>query len=114
MVRRLLKTRLLNGHDTNCRLGSRSRTSIDGSPKRTYLAAVAPPHPPPITTTRRPGFGSTSPVPDAHPAPPIPTPRATPDILRNSLRVTCITAPPGMYRTAPRRTEHDSARADRR
>ena len=33
---------------------------MDGSASRTYLAAVAPPQPPPMTTTRRPGFWARS------------------------------------------------------
>ncbi len=77
-VRTPLSTRLLNGHEMNCLLGSSMMTSIDGSPSRTYFAAVAPPHPPPITTTRLPVFGAKSPCsavaqpPSAPSATPIP------------------------------------------
>ena len=62
MVRWPLNTRLLNGQEMNSRLGSIITTSMDGSAIRTYLAAVAPPQPPPITTTRRPLLGAMSPV----------------------------------------------------
>src|SRR5215204_157593 len=94
-VRTPLSTRLLNGHEMNCLFGSRRMTSIDGSPSFTYFAAVAPPHPPPITTTRLPDFGAKSPfVAVAHPpsAPTAATPR--PVVRRNCLRVTLITFPP--------------------
>src|SRR6266850_278316 len=80
-----LSTRLLNGHDTNSLFGSSKTTSIDGSASRTYLAAVAPPQPPPITTTRRPGFCAKSETLGAHPA--ASRPRPIPDVPRNSLRV---------------------------
>src|SRR5260370_1877162 len=60
-----------------------------------YLAAVAPPQPPPITTTRGPDFGAKSPLVEAaQPArpPPASTPRPTPDVRRNPLRVTVLMA----------------------
>src|SRR2546422_507128 len=83
-----LSTRLLNGHDTNCRFGSSRTTSIDGSARRTYLAAGAPPHPPPITTTRRPVFWAKSETVGAQPAASRPSP--VPEVRRNSLRVDAI------------------------
>ena len=55
-------TVLLKGQVTNALLGSIRVTSIPGSKRRKYLAAVAPPKPPPITTTR--GL-----LPNATPAP---------------------------------------------
>src|SRR5258707_7467374 len=45
-------TRFEVGQETKERLRSTSVTSIAGSHRRMYLAAVAPPKPPPITTTR--------------------------------------------------------------
>src|SRR5437773_4812719 len=89
------RTRLLNGHDTNCWFGSSRTTSIDGSASRTYFAAVAPPQPPPITTTRRPALGAKSPlIAGAHPAART-SPAPAADVLRNSLRVTPVmTLPP--------------------
>src|SRR5438445_12912331 len=60
MERTPLSTRLLNGHETNLVLGSMRITSSEGSSIRTYLAAVAPPQPPPITITRRPEVGARS------------------------------------------------------
>src|SRR3990172_2528269 len=45
-------TRLLIGHEMNSLLRSMSVTSRSGAHIRTYLAAVAPPKPAPITTTR--------------------------------------------------------------
>src|SRR5438445_7907498 len=95
MVRTPARTRLLNGQETNCRLGSIRTTSIPGSSSRTYFAAVAPPQPPPITTTRGPDFGAKSPLVEAaQPArpPPASTPRPTPDVRRNPLRVTVLMA----------------------
>src|SRR5438552_37074 len=91
-----LSTRLLNGHDTNCLLGSSRTTSIDGSASRTYFAAVAPPQPPPTTTTRRPALGAKSPlIAGAHPAARNPNPAPAADVLRNSLRVNRVmTRPP--------------------
>src|SRR3989304_168400 len=47
MDRTPLSTRLLNGQETNCLFDSRRTTSMEGSARRTYLAAVAPPPPPP-------------------------------------------------------------------
>src|SRR3990172_8418418 len=49
-------------------------TSMDGSPSRTYLAAVAPPQPPPITTTRRRVLGAKSPCSAGAQPPPPPAP----------------------------------------
>src|SRR5438094_6544943 len=88
MERTPLSTRLLNGHDTNPLFGSSRTTSIDGSASRTYLAAVAPPQPPPITTTRRPGFCAKSETLGAQPA--ASRPRPIPDVPRKSLRVQFI------------------------
>src|SRR5712692_2111759 len=100
MVRCPLNTRLLNGQETNCRLGSSRTTSIDGSAIRMYLAAVAPPQPPPITTTLRPLLGMKSPVmvpaqPESpKPAPKLnPTPTPTPEERRKSLRVSPLIGP---------------------
>src|SRR5438552_7643053 len=94
IARTPLSTRLLNGQETNSLLGSRRMTSIDGSPSRTYFAAVAPPQPPPITTTRLPVFGAKSPcVAVAHP-PSTPTATPIPVVRRNCLRVTLITLIP--------------------
>src|SRR5713101_478147 len=112
MERRPLSTRLLNGHETNSRLGSRSTTSMPGSSDRTYLAAVAPPHPPPITTTRRPLFGMKSPfIVGAHPPrpesadpPSSPSPRPAPEVLRNSLRVDRFMAVSSLGETRPDRS----------
>src|SRR5438874_9170556 len=87
-----LSTRLLNGHETNSLVGSSRTTSIDGSARRTYLAAVAPPHPPPMTTTRRPGFCAKSETLGAQPAPRSPSP-AQDDARRNSLRVDSFIPP---------------------
>src|SRR5882762_8086566 len=80
-----LSTRLLKGHDTNSLFGSSRTTSIEGSASRTYLAAVAPPQPPPITTTRRAGFCAKSETVGAHPA--ASRPRPIPDVPRKFLRV---------------------------
>src|SRR5437773_7727012 len=80
-----LSTRLLNGHDTNSLFGSSRTTSIDGSASRAYLAAVAPPQPPPITTTRRPGFCAKSDAVGAQRAASRLSP--IPDVPRKSLRV---------------------------
>src|SRR6267142_5603207 len=88
-----LSTRLLNGHDTNSLFGSSRTTSIDGSARRTYLAAVAPPQPPPITTTRRPGFCAKSETLGAQPA--ASRPRPIPDVPRKSLRVQFIMSSSG-------------------
>src|SRR2546428_2085498 len=105
MERRPLSTRLLNGHETNSRLGSRSTTSMPGSSDRTYLAAVAPPQPPPITTTRRPLLGMKSPfIVGAHPPRPVSadppsSPRPVPEVLRNSLRVSRVMAPSSLGET---------------
>src|SRR5215475_7617513 len=99
MDRMPLSTRLLNGHETNSRLGSSSTTSMAGSFRRTYLATVAPPHPPPMTATRGPRLGMMSPFavvaqpPSQESADPARRPRPTPDVSRNSLRVDCIVAP---------------------
>src|SRR6267142_6529935 len=93
IVRTPLSTRFENGHETNCLFGSSRTTSIEGSSRRTYLAAVAPPQPPPITTTRGPALGAKSPFMDvAHPArpPDASTPRPSPDARRNPLRLTVL------------------------
>src|SRR5262245_45189968 len=45
-------TRLEIGHEVNCASRSTSTTSIAGPQRRMYLAAVAPPKPPPTITTR--------------------------------------------------------------
>src|SRR5262245_60554229 len=89
-----LRTRLLNGHETNARLGSISPTSMAGSWARTYFAAVAPPQPPPITTARRPDFGMKSPFMDgAHPrSPPARSAAPDPATPRNALRVNRVMA----------------------
>src|SRR5260370_4643159 len=98
--RRPLSRRLLNGHDRNCRFGSSGTTSIDGSARRTYLAAVAPPHPPPITTTRRPLFWAKSETVGAQPAASSASP--VPEVRRNSLRVDAFIRPsPDCVRTTP-------------
>src|SRR5688572_16775748 len=91
----------------NSRLGSIRTTSILGSISRTYLAAVAPPQPPPITTTRGPFFGAKSPfIAVAHPPrpPPASTPRPrppsprppspSPEDRRNARRVTALIVMP--------------------
>ena len=91
-----LTTRFENGQEMNLSLGSSRTTSIAGSCMRTYLAAVAPPQPPPITITRRPlRFGARSPgVLVVVGAPPVLAQPARPErattadeALRNSLRV---------------------------
>src|SRR2546428_6910179 len=94
-----LSTRLLNGHDTNSLFGSSRTTSIDGSARRTYLAAVAPPQPPPITTTRRPGFWAKSETVGAQPDASRPSP--IPVVPRKSLRVQSI--PSSWLHGGPRR-----------
>src|SRR5262245_9493123 len=100
MDRTPLNTRLLNGHETNSRFGSRSTTSMVGSFSRTYLATVAPPHPPPMTATRGPRFGMMSPFavlahPESHERDaPARSPRPAPDVPRNSLRVDRIVTLP--------------------
>src|SRR2546427_7174438 len=117
MERRPLSTRLLNGHETNSRLGSRSTTSMPGSSERTYLAAVAPPQPPPITTTRRPLLGMKSPfIVGAHPPrpesadpPSSPSPRPAPEVLRNSLRVDRFMAVSSLGETRPDRSRPPNA-----
>src|SRR6266545_4322035 len=107
MERRPLSTRLLNGHETNCRLGSRSTTSMPGSSDRTYFAAVAPPQPPPITTTRRPLLVMKSPfIVGAHPpspesADPPNNPKPAAEVLRNSLRVDRFMALSSLIETLP-------------
>src|SRR5881296_4496032 len=109
MERRPLSTRLLNGHETNSRLGSRSTTSMPGSSERTYLAAVAPPQPPPITTTRRPLLRMKSPFivgphpprPESADPPSSPSPRPAPEVLRNSLRVDRVMALSSLGETRP-------------
>src|SRR5438093_6615559 len=120
-VRTPLSTRLLNGHETNWRLGSSRMTSMAGSPSRTYFAAVAPPHPPPTTTTRRDVLGAKSPfIAVAHPPPSRPTPSPTPDVRRNSRRPMPLiavllslkcTEPTGLFVPGggggPRRHDHD-------
>ena len=73
-MRTPLSTRFENGHETNSLFGSSRMTSIDGSASRTYLAAEVPPHPPPITTTRRPGFWAKSDTFGAQPAAKSPSP----------------------------------------
>src|SRR5512145_268459 len=88
IVRTPLRTRFENGHETNSLFGSSRTTSIDGSASRTYLAAVAPPHPPPITTTRRPGFWAKSDTFGAQPA----ARRPSPEVQRNALRVESVMA----------------------
>src|SRR5262245_2674556 len=67
-------------------------TSIEGSASRAYLAAEVPPHPPPITTTRRPAFCAKSETFGAQPAARSPSP-AQDDVRRNSLRVDCVMQP---------------------
>jgi hypothetical protein len=52
MSRRPAITALLNGQEMNWRLGSTSVTSMAASARRMYFAQVAPPKPPPMTTTR--------------------------------------------------------------
>src|SRR5260370_20807125 len=90
-----LSTRLLSGHETNLVLGSIRITSSEGSSIRTYLAAVAPPQPPPITITRRPEVGARSDGVDvavraalpAQPANPEAATAAPLEALRQSLRL---------------------------
>src|SRR5213593_3701943 len=120
-VRTPLSTRLLNGHETNWRLGSSRMTSMDGSLRRTYFAAVAPPHPPPTTTTRRDVLGAKSPfIAVAQPPPSKPILSPTPDVRRNSRRPSVFIAvllslkraePPGFLVPgrggSPRRHDHD-------
>src|SRR5262245_19759533 len=133
-VRTPLRTRLLNGHETNSRFGSRRTTSMLASSRRTYLAAVAPPQPPPITTTRRADLGMKSPLvvmvaqPEARsPGPPSsPSIAAPPEVLRNVLRVNPVMASPFavdasrspcLYHSAPhvyQRSDDDELRAGRR
>src|SRR5258705_1054857 len=93
IVRTPARTRLLNGQEMNSRLGSIRIASMAGSSRRTYLAAVAPPQPPPITTTRGPFLGAKSPlIVVAHPARLVPasTPSPSPEDRRNALRVTTL------------------------
>src|SRR5258707_15640418 len=79
-------TRLEVGQETKDRLRSTSVTSIAGSHMRRYFAAVAPPKPPPITTTR--AFGPALPVPVlAQPA--AESAAAAPVSFRNSRRFRC-------------------------
>src|SRR5262245_40997252 len=93
MDRTPLSTRLLNGQEMKSRLGSTRTTSMVGSFNRTYLATVAPPHPPPMTATRGPRLGMMSPFavvahPESHDSDvPARSPRPAPDVPRNSLRV---------------------------
>src|SRR5438552_6014904 len=109
MERRPLSTRLLNGHETNCRLGSRSTTSMPGSSDRKYFAAVAPPQPPPITTTRRALLvmkspfivGAHPPRPESADPPSKPSPRPAPEVLRKSLRVDRFMALSSLGETLP-------------
>src|SRR5688500_12777097 len=62
-------TRLEIGQETNAASRSMRTTSILGSHMRMYLAAVAPPKPPPITTTRAvDGAGLAHPLRDTAPA----------------------------------------------
>src|SRR5712692_3965888 len=70
------RTRFESGHEMNALSRSTITTSIAGSHIRTYFAAVAPPKPPPITTTR-----ALDGVVVAHPATEI-----APAILRKSRR----------------------------
>src|SRR6266481_6243358 len=98
MDRTPLSTRLLNGHETKSRLGSRSTTSMVGSLTRTYFATVAPPQPPPMTATRGPRLGMRSPFavvahpPNHESADPARSP--APEVPRNSLRVDRIVTLP--------------------
>src|SRR2546422_10115074 len=88
------RTRLERGHDTNCRLGSRRTASIEVSASLRCFAAVAPPQPPPITTTRRPALGAKSPLSAGpHPAASRASPAPDADVLRNSLRVNRVMTP---------------------
>src|SRR5438445_7045895 len=77
-------------------------TSSEGSSIRTYLAAVAPPQPPPITITRRPEVGARSAgvvvavgaAVRAQPARPETATAAPVDALRKSLRlIRAMTSP---------------------
>src|SRR5262245_21756321 len=70
-------------------------TSMDGSARRTYLAALLPPQPPPMTTTRGPFLGPTSPPPMicAQPAPKLPTASPAAEPRRNCRRVISPMAP---------------------
>src|SRR5437879_9568869 len=77
-------------------------TSSEGSSIRTYLAAVAPPQPPPITITRRPEVGARSAgavvavgaAVRAQPARPVTATAAPVDALRKSLRlIRAMTSP---------------------
>src|SRR5688500_13606852 len=103
MVRTPLRTRLLSGHDTKRLFGSSITTSSEGSPRRMYLAAVAPPHPPPMTPTRRAEVGLTSPLVVAHPdtPPSATTPAVDADALRKCRRV-IMRSSQARYRGAPR------------
>src|SRR5262245_1253511 len=91
IVRTPLSTRLLKGQETNRSFGSSNTTSIEGSLNLRYLAAEAPPQPPPMTTTRRPLLGATSPVMGAA-QPAARRPRPVPEVRRKSLRVTVTMA----------------------
>src|SRR6266850_2327684 len=121
IVRTPARTRLLNGQEMNSRLGSIRITSMAGSSRRTYLAAVAPPQPPPITTTRGPFFGAKSPlIAVAHPARLVPasTPSPSPEDRRNARRVTAliIVPPPPWCRiefSIPDRDRRESTEATR-
>src|SRR5262245_37544953 len=102
-VRTSLRTRLLIGQEMNCFCGSRRITSMDGSARRTYLAAVAPPQPPPMTTTRLPALAAMSPRVEV--AQPATLARAAalsvaPDAVRNRLRDT-VFMPMGLLAGAP-------------
>src|SRR5258706_7733360 len=69
-------TRLDIGQDTKRLSRSTSTTSIDGSHRRMYFAAVAPPKPPPMTPTR--AFDGI--------VPPQPASETAPARFRKSLR----------------------------
>src|SRR5262249_14618845 len=93
-------------------------TSMAGSFRRTYLATVAPPHPPPTTTTRGPRLGMMSPFavvaqPPSHETEdPTSSPSPTPDVPRNFLRVDRIVTSPSFrvdrIVTPPSFNERDS------
>src|SRR6185295_19510715 len=94
-------TRLEIGQETKPDSRSTSRTSMFGSHKRMYLAAVAPPKPAPITTTRpRAGRVVAQPVADSAAV-------DTENFRKSRRRIVFMVVPSALLRGEPRRKRVD-------